>query len=151
MRKLILLISILFVGLVAFGQSKPTEVTPDGYIFEPAYQYIWGSSADTLTSADTISFVYRIKGVKTLDINAQLYVDFVAGNPTDTLFSYYSIDGVNYSPDDTLAMSPTADGMESTVLSFSDFMFPYLKFEIRQATGSEDKVVPKLYIYAKEN
>ena len=127
------------------------KLPPDGYILEPSYHYIWGSAADTLTSADTISFVYRVRGEKTLDINAQLYVDFVAGTPTDTLFSSYSIDGVNYLPKDTLAFAVTADGMQTTVLSFSDFLYPYLKFEIFQATGSGEKIVPKLFLYAKEN
>ena len=153
MRKLILLISILFVGLVAFGQSKPTEVTPDGYVFEPAYQYIWGSSSYTLTDADTLSYVWRVKGSKTYDFNIKLYTDWVKDSVSATVISYQSIDGVNYeATGDTITVTNlVADAMDSQEIDLDNFLYPYLKVTMIQADADTAQCIPKLYLYAKEN
>ena len=144
---------MLIVGLLAFGQSKPTEVTPDGYLSEPDYKYVFGTSADTLTDADTTSFVWRVRGLKTFDINLKLYNDFVSGSAGGKLKTYKSIDGVNWevtaTGDSITIASLTADGLDSEAISLADYLWPYLKAEYIQSGTAV--AVPRVYIYAKEN
>lgn len=153
MKKLILILSIMVIGLISFGQSTPTQVTPDSYLSEPTYQYVFGTSADTLTDADTLSFVWRVQGMKTYDINIKLYNDFVSGSAGGKLKTYKSIDGVNYevtaAADSITVATLTADALDSEVISLSDFLYPYLKVEYIQSGTAV--TIPKVYIYAKEN
>jgi len=148
---LVFLIIMVMVGFLASGQSTPTEVTPDGYVLEPDYQYIWGATSDTLTNADTLNYVWRVRGFKTYDVDIKLYQDHVSGTPSGTLVAYESIDGVNYeATGDTITFSSlAADAMDSETIDLGDFLAPYLKVTLLQSgTGVH---VPKVYLYAKEN
>lgn len=153
MKKLVFLISLILFGLFSFAQSKPTEVTPDGYVNGAAYQYIWASASDTLTDADTLSYVWRVSGVRQLDINLKLYSDFVSGSAGGKLKAYKSIDGANWevtaTADSITVASLTEDGLDSEVITVSDFLYPYLKIIYLQ-TGTA-VTIPKVYLYAKEN
>ena len=153
MKNFMLFLSLIVVAMISVAQTRVTEVTPDGYIGQPAYVNIWGTSADTLTNADTLTYVIRVKGDWTQDFNVQIYNDFVSGTATGKLKSYRSIDGVNYTitsaADSITVAAVTADILDSEVLNFADFNYPYLKFiYIQAATGVN---VPKLYIYSKKN
>lgn len=141
----------MLVGLFTFGQTTPTPVTPDGYVVDDAYQYIWGSTADTATNADTVSFVWRIKGGTIPDINIKLYLDHVSGTGAGTFISYSSIDGVNYEAtgDTITSSSVTADVMDSEVIDLPDFLYPYLK--VTRIQSGTTVIVPKPYIYVKLN
>lgn len=137
--------------MVSFAQTKPTEVSPNDYMRNATYEYVWGTSADTLTNADTLAFVYRVMGVNTMDINVGLYSDFVSGAAGGTLIGYYSYDGVNYfSLGDTITVSSlTADAFDSEQLDYADYNYPYLKLIYLQ-TGTA-VTIPRAYIYAKFN
>lgn len=152
MKKIVFII-LLFVGFatVSMGQSKPTEVTPDGYFTKPVYMYVFGTTADTITDADNTSFVWRVKGNYTQDFNLQLYTDFVSGSASGTVITYRSIDGITYtSTGDTITFtSVTADALQPVVISLSDFNYPYLKVTYTQ-TGTA-VVVPKVFAYTKRN
>jgi hypothetical protein len=151
MKKLIAIISIMFWGLVVFGQSTPAEVAPDGWLSNPDYQYVWGST--TLTDADTLSHVWRVKGNRTYDINIKLYTDWVKDSVSATVIGYQSIDGVNYeATGDTITVTDlVADAMDSEVIDLDNFLYPYLKVTMIQSAGDTAQCIPKLYLYAKEN
>lgn len=151
MKKLIVIFSLLFTVIVAFGQSTPTEVAPDGYLTDASYQYVFGTTADTLTDADTTSYVWRVRGSNVYDINIKLYSDFVSGSAGGTLIAYHSMDGVNYgATGDTITVSSlTADAMDSEVIDLNDFLYPYLKVILIQSGTAV--TVPKVYLYSKKN
>lgn len=149
MKKLISIISILFCAFVAFAQTNPTSVTPNAILDDAYYKYIWAT--DTLTNADTISFVYRVKGTQTMDINIGLYSDHVSGTASGTLVGYYSYDGVNYfSLGDTITVSSiSADAFDSQQLDYADYNYPYLKLTYTQSGTAVTVQHP--FIYAKYN
>lgn len=153
MKKIILIFAFIGFAIVSMAQSAPTQITPDGYITQPLYQYIFGTTADTMTNADTSTFVYRVKGNSTLDFNMQLYIDFVSGSSGGTVITYRSIDGNDYTATgvgDTITFSTiTADALQSTVIDLDNFNFPYLKLIFIQAGTAV--VVPRVYVYCKEN
>ena len=151
MRILLLIMLIATLGVVVNAQTKPTSVAPDAYILDADYEYVWGTSSDTLTYADTLSFVYRIKGSVTQDIGLDLYVDFVSGSAGGSLVTYRSPDGVNYvSTTDTIKVtSLEADALNSTRINLADYNSPYLKLYYLQ-TGTA-VTIPRVYVYTKRN
>lgn len=151
MKKFFAILILMIAGFAAFPQSTPTEVTPDAYIYDASYVYLWGTSADTLTDADTLDFVFRVKGEKVQDFKIGLYSDFVSGSAGGTLIGYGSLDGVNYfSLADTITVaSLEADAFDTETLDYSDYLWPYLKFEYLQSGTAV--TVPKVYIYTKYN
>jgi len=140
----------MLFGFIGFSQTTPTAVTPDAYISEPYYKVIWGTTADTLTNADTLTFVYRVRGSQTMDINMKLYNDRISGTVAGTLISYQSIDGVNYeATGDTITVSTASDAMDSEELDLDNFNYPYLKLIFLQSGTSVE--VPKVFVYGKYN
>lgn len=152
MKKFLLFLSVvLFASLYANAQLNPTAVTPNAYISEPTYKYIWGTSSDTLTNADTLNFVWRVYGNETYDLVGKLYSDCVSGTAGGTLITYQSIDGVNYeATGDTITVSSlTTDGMDSEEIDLDNFMYPYLKaIYIQSGTAV---TIPKFYYCVKKN
>jgi hypothetical protein len=139
--------------MVSIAQTRVTEVAPNGYLVGASYVYLGGTTSDTLTDADTLTYVLRIKGDQTMDIKAQIYNDFVSGTATGKLKSYKSIDGITYvvtaDADSITVASITADILDSEELTYSDALFPYVKFIYIQAgTGVN---IPRIYIYGKVN
>jgi len=150
MKRLLFLITILMGSVMLYAQTKPTEVSPDARISQEYYRYIWGTTADTLTNADTLNFVFRVKGTQTQDFNVKLYSDWVSGTAGGTLVAYSSPDGANYAPIDTITVSSlTADAMDAEVINLDDYLYPYLKFIYLQ-TGTA-VTVPRVYVYSKKN
>lgn len=151
MKRFILTVSmILGIVLTLSAQTKPTEVTPDGYLSDASYVYCFGRTTDTLTNADTLSFVLRVKGNYLQDFNIKAYVDHVSGTAGGTLIVYHSMDGVTYnnSTGDTITLSSvTADVMDTEVINKVKFLYPYMKLYWLQ-TGTA-VTVPKAYIYTK--
>lgn len=153
MKKLILILGVLFMTILASGQTKPTEVAPDSYITKPVYEYIFGTTADTMTNADTLEWVIRIKGSATQDFDIRVYNDFVSGTATGKFKTYLSPDGVNYqvtaAADSITVTTISADILDSEVITLDNYLKPYLKIIYHQAgTGVN---VPRAYIYSKEN
>ena len=146
---------MMLVMVSVNAQTTPTEVSTDAIIQNAYNKYIWGTTADTLTNADTLTFVYRIKSRstsgQTQDFTVKLYSDFVSGTAGGTLVAYSSPDGVNYaSTTDTITVAAlTGDAMDTEVISLSDYMYPYLKFIYLQ-TGTA-VTIPKVYVYSKRN
>ena len=151
MKKLFFIIFALIVSFGAIAQTRVTEVTPNGTVSEPSYVYIWGSTADTLTNADTLNYVIRVYGNEVYDFKIGLYSDFVSGTAGGTLIGYGSLDGVNYfSLADTITVdSLEADAFDTETLDYSDYLWPYLKFIYLQSGTAV--TIPKVYIYAKKN
>lgn len=151
MKRFILTVSmILGVVLTLSAQSKPTEVTPDGYLSDAQYVYIFGTSSDTLTNADTLTSVLRVKGNYLQDFNIKAYVDHVSGTAGGTLILSHSMDGVTYNSvaGDTITLSSvTADVMDTEVINKVKFLYPYMKLYWLQ-TGTA-VTVPRVYIYTK--
>jgi hypothetical protein len=150
MKNLILFVLFILVSSVLFAQTRPTEVTPDSRITKPVYEYIWGTTADTLTNADTLTHVIRVKGDWVQDFNIRLYSDFVSGTAGGTLKAYQSPDGVNYEVFDTITVSSlTADALDVEVINMDNYLYPYLKLIYLQ-TGTA-VTIPRAYIYSKKN
>lgn len=155
MKKLLFILALIVSVFVANAQTTPTEVSPDARITQPYYKYIWGTTADTLTNADTLSFVFRVKALsrsgQTQDIGVDLYNDHVSGTAGGTLISYRSPDGVNYvSTGDTITVaSLTADGLDTERINLDNYNSPYLKLIYIQ-TGTA-VTVPRSYVYSKRN
>lgn len=150
MKKLLFITFILSFSLLSFGQRKPAEVAPNGYITMPDYQYVWGTAADTQTNADTLDFVWRVKGKNVFDMTIKLYNDHVSGTAGGKLKTYYSIDGVNYTLKDSIVVSSlTADALDSEVITIDNFLYPYLKVNYIQSGTAV--TIPKVYFYVKEN
>ena len=144
--------------MVAFvcvnAQTTPTAVSTDGTIQDAYNKYVWGTTSDTLTNADTLTYVYRIKARsnsgQTQDFTIKLYSDFVSGTAGGTLVVHSSPDGTNYAPVDTITVtSLTADGMDTEVISIDDYMYPYLKLIYLQSGTAV--TIPRAYIYSKKN
>lgn len=151
MKKFLSLLIITVWVFAAFAQTNPTEVTPDKTIVRDSYTYLWGTTADTLTNADTLEFVFRVKGTKQMDFKIGLYSDHVSGTAGGTLIGYGSLDGSNYfSLGDTITVSSlTQDTFDSETLDYTDYMWPYMKFIYLQ-TGTA-VTIPYAYVYSKYN
>jgi len=155
MKKYLVLLILVVSAFVASAQTTPTEVTPDARITQPYYKYVWGTTSDTLTNADTLTFVYRIKASsrsgQTQDFSIDLYSDWVSGTAGGTLITYRSPDGVNYvSTGDTITVaSLTADGLDAEQITLDNYNNPYLKLIYLQ-TGTA-VTIPRAYVYSKRN
>ena len=80
MKKFLLSILVVFLGLAINAQTAlNVPVTPNGYINGAYYGYVFGTSVDTLTNTDTLTWVVRVKGNDAQDFNIKLYIDFVSG------------------------------------------------------------------------
>lgn len=156
MKKIINILMLIVLACAACkvqAQTKPTEVTPDGYIKKPTYAYWLGTTSDTLTNAVSDSVIIRVKGSKTYDFSIQLYSDFVSGTAANLVKTYRSIDGATYTVtaagDSIYQTSITADVLSTAVVTLDNFNYPYLKIKVTQ-TGTA-VTVPKIYVYNKEN
>lgn len=153
MKRIIILLSFIVAATMSMAQNRVTEITADGYISGAAYVYVGGTTADTLTDVDTLTYVLRVKGNQTMDIKAQIYNDFISGTAGGKLKSYKSIDGINYvitaAADSITVSGVTADALDSEELTYNDCMFPYVKFIYIQSGTAV--CVPRIYIYAKPN
>lgn len=152
MRKFIAILILAIAAMAGFSQTNVPSVATDGGLLAGQYVSIWGTSSDTLTNADTLTYVIRIKGDQTFDIKSQVYIDFVSGDAAYKVYTYNSIDGVNYTSKtaDSLTIATiTADQLYGTALSFSDVMDVYKKIEIIQAGTA--KTVPKMYFVTRKN
>lgn len=149
MKKLLLFTILTFWVFISFAQTTPAEVTPNAYITEPYYKTIWGTTADTLSNADTLTFVFRIKGTQMPTFKIGLYSDFVSGSAGGTLIGYGSLNGVNYfSLGDTITVSSlTADGFDTETLDYSNYLWPYLKLIYLQSGTAV--TIPKVFVYSK--
>ena len=153
MKNLFVVFILLCMASIGMAQPLMPEQSKDGIIEAGKWAYFGGTSADTLTNADTLTYVARIKGAQTFDIKSQLYVDHVSGT-ADSLkvYTYNSIDGVNWgakTADSLTIASVTADGLQATGLTFSDVIDVYKKFVIIQSGTAA--TVPKLIYVSREN
>ena len=150
-----LFVVFILLCMASIGMAQPprmSEKFKDGTFEAGQWAYLWGTSADTLTNGDTLTYVARIKGAQTFDIKSQLYVDHVSGTAALKVYTYNSIDGVNWgakTADSLTIASVTGDGLQATGLTFSDVIDVYKKFVIIQ-TGTA-KTVPKLIYVSREN
>ncbi len=152
MKKLIAILILIVVAMVSYSQTNVSSVATDGGLTAGQFVYIWGTSADTLTDADTTDYTIRIKGDQTFDIRFQMYVDFVSGTAAYKVYSYNSMDGVNWSAktSDSLTITGiTADQMYGTALSYGDVMDTYKKIQIIQSGTAVTK--PKGYLVTRKN
>ena len=150
MKNILISLFVMLFSISGFAQTKMAEVAPNGYITEPAYVYLFGTTADTLTNVDTLTSVLRIMGVEAQDFNIQLYNDHVSGTAGGVLIASRSINGVTYTNLDTITVSGlSADALDSEVINLDDFLWPYLKFRYIQSGTAV--TVPKLIIYTKKD
>ena len=152
MKNLFVVFILLCMATIGMAQTRMSEKSKDGTFEAGQWAYLWGTSADTLTNGDTLTYVARIKGAQTFDIKSQLYVDHVSGTAALKVYTYNSIDGVNWgakTADSLTIASVTADGLQSTGLTFSDVIDVYKKFVIIQSGTA--KTVPKLPYVCREN
>jgi hypothetical protein len=141
---------VLGAVLALNAQTTPTEVTPNGYLSNASYVYFFGTTSDTLTNADTLTSVVRVKGNYAQDFNIKAYVDHVSGTAGGTLIVSHSMDGVTYNSvaGDTITLSSvTGDLMDTEVINKVKFLYPYMKLYWLQ-TGTA-VTVPRVWIYTK--
>ena len=151
MNKLMIILLGAMLGVVANAQNAPTKVTANGYISGDSYVYLLGTTSDTLTNADTTTYVLRVKGTQLGDYNFKAGYDHVSGTAGGTLIMSQSIDGVNYFSEsgDTITLSGiTADGVDTEVINKVKFLYPYAKFTWTQSGTAV--IVPKIYVYTKQ-
>lgn len=142
----------MMLSVMVNAQTSPTEVSTDGTIRNEAYAYVFGTTSDTLTNADTVTYVFRVKGSQLPDINIKAYSDHVSGTAGGYLILSHSIDGINYesSVGDTITLTGiTGDALDSEVINKSKYLYPYLKLTWEQSGTAV--TVPKAYIYTKLN
>lgn len=155
MKKLIAILALMVVAIISYSQPKlPDVVKPaaDAVLTAGQYVYLGGTSADTLTNGDTLTYTLRIFGGQTFDVRAQVYIDHISGTAAYKVYTYNSMDGTNWSAKtgDSLTITGiTADQMYPTVMNFSDVMWPYKKIQVIQ-TGTA-KTKPKGYIVTRNN
>lgn len=153
MKKLLVLVFMLAFVIASQAQTKVPEVTANGSINEASYVYLGGKTTDTLANVDTFTYILRVKGMQTMDIKAQIYLDHVSGTAGGKLKSYKSINGLTWvvtAPGDSITTaSVTADVLDSEELTYADYMGPYIKFIYIQSGTAV--TVPRIYIYAKPN
>lgn len=152
MKKFICLLILAFVAFAGFSQTNVSSVGTDGGLTAGKYVSIWGSSSDTLTNADTLTYTMRIKGDQTFDINSQVYIDWVSGTAAYKVYTYNSMNGVDWSAKTADSLTITgvvADVMNLTVLSFTDEMNVYKKIELIQSGTAV--TIPKQYFVTRKN
>lgn len=153
MKKLILFSILFAIAFISTAQTKAPRVATDGSLEGSAYVYIGGTSADTLTNADTLVYTMRVTSDATQDYLFRLYNDFVSGTAGGKLKTYKSINGTTWevtaAADSITVSGLTADALDSEAITVSDFLYPYLKVVYTQSGTA--KTVPKVYIYTKKN
>lgn len=150
MKKFLLLMVTLIGMMSVTAQKNVVAPAANGTLTSGQYVYLWGTTADTLTNADTLSYTYRVKGEEAFNINCQLYNDRVSGTASGTLISYTSIDGINFVASDTITVSSiSADALDTEVISYTGVMHPYIKFVYIQSGTAV--CVPKLYFVTRKN
>lgn len=151
MKKLFILMLMVVLGTTINAQSIPAESSADGYISGASYVYLLGTTSDTLTDADTVTTVLRVKGNFLADVNVKASYDHVSGTAGGTLVFEQSIDGVNYFTEagDTITLSGiTADGVDTEAINKVKFLYPFARFTWTQSGTAV--VVPKIYVYTKQ-
>lgn len=152
MKKFITILILAMVAMAGFSQTNVASVGTDGGLTVGKYVSIWGESTDTLTNADTLTYVFRIKGEDAFDIKTQVYIDFVSGTAAYKVYTYNSIDGVNWTAKtgDSLTITAiTADQLYGTALTYSDVMDTYKKIQIIQSGTAVTK--PTQYFVTRKN
>lgn len=152
MKRFVTLLVFFMVAMIGFAQTDVPSVATDGGLTVGKFVSIWGTSADTLTNADTINYTLRIKGDQTFDIKSQVYIDFVSGTAAYKVYTYNSMDGVNWTAKtaDSLTITAiTADQLYGNALSFTDVMDTYKKIQIIQSGTAV--TVPKQYFVTRKN
>lgn len=140
------------VAMIGFTQTNVPGVATNGGLTAGQFVSIWGTTADTLINADTLTYTMRIKGDQTFDIKSQVYIDFVSGTAAYKVYTYNSIDGVNWSAKTADSLTITAinaDQLYGTALSFTDVMDTYKKIQIIQSGTAV--TVPKQYFVTRKN
>lgn len=129
----------MLISVSAFSQTKiinKTTADAPAYVSGPTYAYFWGTAAsDTLGASDTLDQVIRIKGDGLLQIEFQLDRTKVSGKVTNNFFVESSLDGTNWTRQDTIAHSNVATGVTlSTDECFDNWNWPYMR--IRGVSGA---------------
>ena len=152
MKKVLILIIFAMVAMVGYSQTNYPSIATNGSLTAGQFVYIWGGAADSLKNGDTLTYVLRIKGDQTFDVKAQMKIDWISGTAAYKVYTYNSIDGVNYTAktaDSLTIASITEDQLYGTALSFSDVMDTYKKVQVIQ-TGTA-KTFPKLIFVTRKN
>lgn len=152
MKKFLVNLILLIAVISGFSQTNVKNVATDGGLVAGQFVSIWGTNSDTLKNGDTLNYVLRIKGDQTFDIRMQVYTDFVSGSANYKVYTYNSIDGVNYTSKtaDSLTIETIiADQMHGTALNFADVMETYKKIQIIQSGTAV--TIPKVYFVTRKN
>lgn len=152
MKKLLAILTLIFVAFIGVAQTNVSNVETTGGLTAGQFVYIWGSTADTLENADTLTYTLRIKGDQTFDIKSQVYINHVSGTAAYKVYTYNSIDGINWgekTADSLTIASITADGLNATALSFTDVMDTYKKIVLIQSGTAV--TIPKQYFVTRKN
>ena len=144
MKKLIFVLAILIAGMATNAQvlNLYTSTTVND-----ASGTFW-DYADTLTNADTIGMVIRVKSDHVMDLCFQVVMDELSGAATGTITCLGSNDGVDFvdvSP--TVSGTLTADEAEEAVVD--DFNFSYCKLVVTIA-GTQTSTLKTFYSFRKE-
>jgi len=152
MKKFLAILTLIFVAFIGDAQTNVRNGETTGGLTAGQFVYIWGSTADTLENADTLTYTLRIKGDQTFDIKSQVYINHVSGTAAYKVYTYNSIDGVNWgakTADSLTIASITADGLNATALSFTDVMDTYKKIVLIQSGTAV--TIPKQYFVTRKN
>jgi len=144
MKKLLFIIAIVFSGMLVQAQvlNLYSSVTKDD-----ASGTFW-NYADTLTNADTIGQVIRIRGSNAMNLRYQIIFDEIANAATATATILGSNDGVTYiATGDSITAALTADG--SIWVLCRNFNYSYSKLVLTIA-GTQTSTASCAYSFRKE-
>ena len=144
MRKLIFIIAIVFSGMLMQAQVLNLySTTTAGDASGTFWNY-----ADTLTNADTIGEVIRVKSSNAMNLRYQIVFDEIANAATATATHLGSNDGVTYiDTGDSITAALTADG--SIWVLCRNFNYSYSKLVLTIA-GTQTSRAKVYYSFRKE-
>lgn len=141
MRKLFFLIALL-VASISYAQTNAGVVSGSKTLAQDSYVYYLGKTTDTLVASDTLDLLLRVTGSDVPQLGIGLYVTKVSGTVTNNFILQSSMDGVNFTNIDTIALSNASTGMN--VKSLTNYNYPYLR--IRGISGATaQKAYYKVY------
>jgi len=147
MRKFVLTLAIMLIGMISFAQS---DYTYSFTTVNDASGTTW-DYADTLTNGETLDAIIRLKSAAPLDLNFQVVTDEISGTGTYTLTLYGSNDGSTFVAvaDSTVSITDalTADG--SGWVKANDWGWSYVKL-LMTSTGTETSRHKCFYSIRKE-
>ena len=147
MKKYILIFLIsLFVTGLSFGQTA----TANKYVNSNKHFSGWGTAADTLSNADTVDYVVRVKTADLMRLHVGFKSDSVSGTPAFASVFGGSMDGVNY--DSIQGVTTTVSGADTFyVYTAVDATYNYYRLRMICVAAAMNATLTNYWTFRKKN